>query len=440
MMLAYCVLVACPQIATNPPSKTLDSKRDVVVVLLDTLRPDHLGFFGNDQEPAPFLAELADGASVFRRCYSTTSWTAPAVASLFSGLYPTGETGHGILEGFMAFKRREQRGVSVDVLPLNRLPEEVTLMAELFKEAGWSTFGIVTNLNVGPEIGMDRGFDRFQLYRKDDASKVEETVFSWAEEIASSEPAFVYLHFMDPHVPYQKRAPWYAKPDSPLGEPVARYDSEISFLDEHLANIFGHFGWAEDAIVVIVSDHGEEFGDHGGSGHEFQLYSELNRVLMMVRIPGQDTPSFVEANVSLVDVLPTLLALSGVEVPGGLDGMSLLPLLLDRRWAAAAFHSRPVFSHRLKLSPAPQHLWSVIEGNRKLIFGPEGTELYNLDTDWKEQDNRWPEHNAEVEDLVRKLEAFRSRGFRVVEKVRVGGKEISTLLQALGYIEDEEEE
>ena len=311
-------------------------------------------------------------------------------------------------------------------------------MAGLFQRKGWQTFGVVTNLNVGPEIGMDRGFDRFQVFRKDDAAKVADTILSWEKEINAPEPAFVYLHFMDPHVPYQKRLPWYEKPSSPLGENAARYDSEISFVDQHLARILKHFGWAKDAILVVVSDHGEEFGDHGGKGHEFQLHGELNRVLMMLRIPGKETPSLIEANVSLVDVLPTLLALTGQEVPGGLDGMSLLPLLLERPWAAAGFSARPIFSHRLRLAPAPQHLWSVTEGHRKLIFDPKGNHYYDLSVDRQEQNNLWPGRKEEVQDLVLKLESFRARGFRTVEKVRVDDAETSALLQALGYVEDEE--
>ena len=162
----------------------------------------------------------------------------------------------------------------------------------------------------------------------------------WDEELDSDGPNFVYLHFMDPHKPYNKREPWYEKQSQKMADSAARYDSEISYLDQQLQAILEKYGWHENGALAVLSDHGEEFGDHGGEGHEFQLHSELNRVLMMIRpINKLQKPRTIAANVSIVDLLPTLLADSAIEVPSGLDGQSLLSLMNDQPYAEMGFQN-----------------------------------------------------------------------------------------------------
>ena len=424
-------------VATTSPEE-FDPRPDVVVVLIDTLRPDHLGFYGYGNETAPFMAGIAQDSAVFHRAFSTSSWTAPAVASVFTGMYPTG---HGIIEGFMAYKRRSQRGVDVQVFPLNQLPAEVHTMAEYFKSAGYQTFGIATNLNVGPEIGFNRAFDKWHLFRKDEAEKVSVKLDEWEEELRSSGPKFVYLHFMDPHMPYNQRAPWYEKQEDKMADDVARYDSEIRYLDGQLESILRKYGWDKSGILAFVSDHGEEFGDHGGSGHEFQLYTELNRVLMMVRPSNAlETTRDIHANVSLVDLLPTLLADAGIEVPPGLDGQSLLSLMQDQPYAEMGFNKRTVFAHRIQLVPDIRHKWSAIKGRWKLIHGPGGDLLFDLREDFGETKDLSVDHPEILAVLRKELEQFRARGFRSVDKVRIDADEsLINALSDLGYYEEEEE-
>ncbi|HJM40531.1 MAG TPA: sulfatase [Planctomycetota bacterium] len=409
---------------------------DVVVVLIDTLRPDHLGFYGHETETAPFLAEMAKQSAVFHRAYSTSSWTAPAVASLFTGLYPTK---HGIVEGFMAFKRRNQRGIAAEVLPLNKLPEDVGVMADFFKKAGYQTFGIATNLNIGSEIGFNRAFDEWKLFRKDDAAKVGEQLEEWREKLDKDKPSFFYLHFMDPHMPYNKRAPWYEKQSGEMEDSAARYDSEIRFLDQELKKIFTQFGWDKEGLLVMSSDHGEEFGDHGGTGHEFQLHSELNRVLFTFRPPGGIEGRDIHTNVSIVDILPTTLATAGLVVPPGLDGQSLLPLIQGHKDAPQAFANRTLFAHRLRLVPKPAHLWAAIRGPWKLLFTESGPKLFNHIEDFAETLDLSQKEPEIFIRLLEDLKAFQELGFRSVEKVEIKpDANLLKELEALGYFEDEE--
>ncbi len=429
----FAVVIASPTLPAQ------DDRPDVVVVIIDTLRPDHLGFYGYPTETAPFLAKMAKDSAVFDRAFSTSSWTAPAVASVFTGLYPTD---HGIIEGFMAFKRREQRGTDAEVLPLNKLPDEVQTIAEHFKNAGYKTFGIATNLNVGPEIGFNRAFDKWHLFRKDEAAKLAGKLAEWDEELDSDGPNFVYLHFMDPHKPYNKREPWYEKQSQKMADSAARYDSEISYLDQQLQAILEKYGWHENGALAVLSDHGEEFGDHGGEGHEFQLHSELNRVLMMIRpINKLQKPRTIAANVSIVDLLPTLLADSAIEVPSGLDGQSLLSLMNDQPYAEMGFQNRTIFAHRIQLVPKIQHKWSAVKGRWKLIQGPDGDQLFDLHDDIGERNNLLADKPVIVKLLREELAKFRERGFRSVEKVKVDAD--ASLIEALsdlGYYEEEEEE
>jgi arylsulfatase A-like enzyme len=425
--------------APPPPAPVEDDPRpDVVVILLDTLRPDAMQTYGAEKETSPFLLELGSTAAVFERALSTSSWTAPAVTSVMTGLYPTE---HGIIEGFLAFLRREQKG-GAEVLPLNRLPEDLRTMPQLFSAAGYRTWGIATNLNVGPEIGLDRGFDRFEQIRKGDAAEVAAQMGEWRDDLlAPGAPDFVYLHFMDVHEPYHKREPWYEKQRGTVQEMRERYDSELRYLDEQLRGLYEDFGWAEDTLLVVISDHGEEFREHGQMGHEFTLYDELNRIVLLVRPPGGMEGRRVPTSVSLIDVLPTTLALAGVEVPPGLEGMSLAPLIQGQRDAPAAFERRTLFAHRFQVLPEPLHLWAAVRGSEKLIAGPSGMELYDLAADPGEQQDLFGASPERAEALRQALAEFRQRGFRQVEKVEVVADEaLSAELAELGYLEGGEDE
>ncbi|RMH03694.1 MAG: hypothetical protein D6702_05240 [Planctomycetota bacterium] len=421
--------------AAPPAGRAADPRPDVVLVMLDTLRPDHLQLYGYEKETSPFLAELGASSAVFERAISSSSWTAPAVTSILTGLYPTG---HGIIEGFLAFLRRDQRGQG-EILPLNRLPEDVATLPLLLRDAGFATWGLAANLNVGPEIGLDRGFEHFEQLRKADAAAIRARLEALRSEIeAEARPRFLYLHFMDPHEPYHRRRPWYEKQRGTVQDAAARYDSEIRFLDENLGALYRELGWERDTLLVIVSDHGEEFREHGRTGHEFSLYGELNRVVFLVRPPGGMAGRRIDSRVSLIDVAPTVLALAGVPVPAGLDGMNLAPLIDGQADAPAAFAGRTLFAHRWQVLPEKAHLWAAVRGDEKLIAGPDGLEFYDLAADPGEHDDRYRRDLPAAAALLQALARFRGRGFRSTEKVEIGSDPaLVQELQALGYVEED---
>lgn len=433
-----------------------DERPDVVLILIDTLRPDHLPFHGfTGRNTAPFLTKLAARSTVFRRAFSTSSWTAPSTASVFTSLYPNQ---HGVVEGFFRHERRldGEGEVTHDTIRLNRLPRGRMTLPELFRDAGYTTFGVGTNVNIGAEIGFDRGFDRFEKI-DDDAEgntltspEVFERVRGWRNQLRKDGPNFVYLHFNDVHGPHAGVEPWYREEEDETERLRSAYNSEITFLDKLIQQIFRRAEW-DDAIVMVVSDHGQEFMEHGRTGHHPTLYRELVQVLMMVATPDRPGGTVVDdVNVSLIDVLPTLAELAGIPAQEGWAGTSLVPLLdgpggpdgLDGGEAADALRdelaARPLFAHRVDLlTESRRILTSVIQGDWQLIrnTGVPGYQLFDFVEDPDNQRNAW----TREAELAARLEASLQR-FEELEPVEENTSvdvdmddELYEQLQSLGY-------
>ena len=418
---------------------------NVVVVLIDTLRPDYLGFYGYEKEYAPFLAELAQKGVVFERAFSTSSWTAPSTASLFTSLYPPQ---HGITEGFLMHRNRNKRRADegAETIALNRLPSEVRTLPEVFQSMGYKTFGLTANINIGDEIGFSRGFDRFQREHDASADFFLEQLTQWRGEISQSKPFFLYLHMNDVHLPYHKREPYYEEQKGRLNNRRARYLSEVAYADEYLRKIYDTLELGKDSIVVVLSDHGEEFRDHGGLAHQDKLYIELNRVLMMIHAPALGLePRRVALNVSLIDVLPTLVDLAGGgQEEGAADrmGLSLAPAItMSERTAdlIETLRQRALFAHRVSHEESDDPLRAVTLRHWKLIEKPDGSrELYNHRRDPTEGRNLYASFSDRIgAKLVESLEEFKGVA-PAAEPGRVEidvDRELEKELRSLGYVQ-----
>lgn len=376
---------------------------------------------------APFLEELATKSVVFRHAHSTSSWTAPAVASLFTSLYPAQ---HGVRTGLIVGHRL---GIEV-----NRLPDDLMLLPELFQHADYATLGISDNVNISRKLGFGRGFDRFHEMNDEGAEHVSAIALDWLDDIRERSRTFLYLHFLDPHRPYHERNPWFDEFRVPGNERIARYDSEIRHVDAHIAELFGRFGWDEDTLLVILSDHGEEFGDHGSDNHGHTLYSELIDIPLMMYCPRLwPTGQVVESRVSIVDIFPTLAAICGLKMPPECQGSSVLDLI-----AGDFTNSTPLYSHleRRDLGSPPDGLVmrSEIFGNRKLILSNAGTrQFFDLAADPSEQHDRaveWAELADALEGLMMQFESGLKPRFGEVEHIEIDQK-LREQLKALGYVE-----
>jgi arylsulfatase A-like enzyme len=362
---------------------------NILIVLIDTFRADRVGAYGSTRSLTPFLDELAAEGTLFERAYSTSAWTPPAVASLFTSRHP-------------AQHRITALGSVLD-------DSELTL-AESLRPLGYRTAGFSTNLFVRQQTGFGQGFDRLSLHladlegrTKQRATFLEGEVLRWLDENpAGSAPAptLLYLHFMDTHSPYEpsdpmleRFAPGISRPatvalnerlvgdgdpkrfatftDEDAAQLAALYDAEVAGLDAALRGLFEQLsarGFLDDAIVVVLSDHGEEFGEHGRYLHGGQLFEESVRIPLLVSGAGIPAGQRVTQNVSIVDVAPTLLDLLGRPVPASFEGRSLAPLLTRKQGQPEPVD---VYLDVGRTGPTT-HTAGLVRGSRKLVADRSG--------------------------------------------------------------------
>jgi arylsulfatase A-like enzyme len=415
----------------EPPPQQHGKPPNVVCIVIDTLRADHLPFYGYPKDTAPFLGTLASGGVLFRHAHSPSSWTAPATASIFTSLHPFQ---HGVLTGLRASRRLR--------IEAHRIPDGLETMPELLRRHGYRTFGATDNLNICEEQGFAQGFDFFMNHQDETAQAVNDTVIGWTAEIAAATKYFLYVHYMDPHTPYRAWEDWCGEGDACAGRPVAAYDSEIHHVDGKIGELARHLRWDENTLVIVMSDHGEEFEDHGRTGHGHTLYGELINVPLLIhhpaRWPGGRT---ISARVSTLDVLPTVADLVGAPPVAQHVGKSLVPLLdgSDGPDGTRALYSHLYQRRRGVVGTRGALLTrSVIRGDWKLIASDFGSmQLFNLASDPAERRDvlqTHPEIAASLESALTDLErsAPRYPGSRTEV---VLSKEDDEKLRALGYVE-----
>ncbi len=311
--------------------------RGVVLISIDALRADHLGAYGYGRDTSPFLDRLAAERGVlFESAAVQYPSTLTSHFSMLTGLYP-GE--HGVYP------------------PDGVLSEEIATVAERFRAAGFRTAGHTEGGFMAGGFGFARGFEEFSDPPHEAESDVERTFASgldFLERRKAGERFFLFLHTYAVHDPYEpperlRRLFWNGPPPPgppPTGPELRRlaaagppdpelaryyealYDASIRYVDERLQAFFEgleRLGLARETAVVVTSDHGEEFGEHGGLGHA-RLYPEVLFVPLVVAAPGLPAGERIATLVESVDVAPTLLALAGIEPAGRMTGVDLLPL------------------------------------------------------------------------------------------------------------------
>jgi arylsulfatase A-like enzyme len=367
-------LVACSEgheVAPRP---------NVLVISVDTLRRDHLGCYGYERDTSPNIDALAARGVVFSNALSTSSWTLPSHASMLTGRYPSS---HGLRDD----------GV--------KLAPAVPTLAESFRRNGYHTLAVVSHVYVSSAFGLERGFDAFDdsLIEGGATNPLAEQVtdrFLALLRASPNRPFFGFVHFFDPHWPYTAPEPFarrfadpaYAGPidgsvesllpyffaSRAMSEPdreetLARYDGEVAYLDQQIGRLIDGLrkeGDLDRTVVVLVGDHGEEFMEHGQLGHGKTLHGEVVRVpFVLAGHPSLEPGSRRDDLVSLIDLAPTLLELSGAEAPPGVDGRSLL---------AHEGLDRAVFSESIRFGV---EMRALRRGRYKLIHIPsEDRELY----------------------------------------------------------------
>ncbi len=345
------------RVAGGLPGGSSPERPNVILISVDALRADYPGYAGGPAK-TPVMDGLASRSFVFERAWSVSPWTRPSFAAFFSGVYPS-EMGVGRVPG--------QSQGDPSFYPV-AWDAERTLLAEALREAGYATLAVATNGNLTREARADQGYRLFyhcSLHPGVGLLRVATrplglSPYSWenlerapvvtehAVRVAravGSRPVLLWVHYMDPHQPYDPPTiPPEARVESTSlamagadasGAPererfIDAYTAEIEYCDESLGRLVRTLeaqGLWDSSVVVFWSDHGEEFWEHGGVDHGQSLFDELLRVPLMIHVPGQTEGESVDAPVSLLDVMPTVLELCGLDAPEGCRGRSLAPVL-----------------------------------------------------------------------------------------------------------------
>lgn len=450
---------------------------NIVLITIDTLRADHLSSYGYERETSPHIDTIAEKGFIFKNTIAPSSWTSPSMVSLFTSVYPIS---HGVVHGFVKDKKIVNQEVFSDQL--------VTL-TEMLQSQGYTTFGVASNLHLCEDFGFARGFDYFKCLSFHPAPSVNKTLDSWEEKIKQADKFFLWLHYFDPHHYYRPRAPWiteytsieltqklklYKKPTKELwslipqfqedpqtlSNLIALYDSEINFVDSHIEEVIKKYDFDKDVLLVITSDHGEAFLDHGMIDHGYSLYGETVNVPLIVKLPHQQKGKTVDQPVSLLDVMPTILTVLDIPYPEQIRGEPLLTqdgqvsVLPDRflyselekgnRDMKAIFSKEWKYIHNCKGVIEKFYDWVkyilMDEGRSKFSYTGQAEGLYNRKLDPQEQVNLIGDEgslrgklNEQLLHWINAAERYPPSQIEVTPT-----QEIQEKLKALGYISDKD--
>jgi arylsulfatase A-like enzyme len=436
---------------------------NVLLITIDTLRPDHLSSFGYPRKTSPSIDELAAKGVAFDLAFTYWPKTRGSFAAMFTSLYAS------------------QHGLTVRERDLPAFNET---MAETFQKAGYRTAAAVDNGNLDKRLGFAQGFDEYEqtwLRAETEAERTEAITRFGEEFLARGEerPFFLWLHYVNPHTPYEppedllqsfrndglvprgmelpevvgfhggvnrNLAAGVAPGERSWGDFVDRYDAEILFADRHVGRVLKALqgsARASATAVVLTSDHGESLGEHDYFfDHGDDLFNPSLRVPLILSFPGfLPAGERVSGAVSTLDVFPTILDLAQVSFPAGLQGKSVLPLVRGTR---SSLHEALFFQN-------DRHLLAISNGRLKLVAHPVDGEsaryaLYDMFRDPGEEEDRYHGAESRVAPLQAELSSFHTRtiAWQQTTSTRragtdsTGDEELSDAarrsLEALGYL------
>ena len=414
--------------AASPPAAPA-SHTNIVLITLDTTRADRMGFLGSERGLTPNLDALARQAVVFSHAYAQVPLTTPSHATILSGTYPQ-------------FNHVNYMGDPLD----NSLP----FLPDILHHNGYQTAAFVGALVLDPRKlapGFERGFDVYDAdyHRRRPGEDNYHSIERRGEDVVSRAlswlsrrppgPFFLWIHLYDPHDPYNAPEPYQTRYHS---EP---YDGEIAYTDASIAKLLAALkvrGLFDSALIALMADHGEAFGEHGEKHHGIFLYDETIHVPLLVKMPRERSARKVAHPVGLVDVAPTILQAVKLPVDGKMQGESLLSLMKPDQPTSAGEDlnsTRPVYSESAygKLSFGWSKLRSWRTGKYLYIEAP-ARELYDQTVDLQATHNVESDSKAvadtaaaQIAEFVRKTEGGSG------EKTKLSFEQTENL-HALGYM------
>ncbi len=420
LILCLCALgagVSCKR-AGGPAPRTL-RPLNVVVITIDTLRPDHLRSYGYTKIETPTIDGIALSGVLFENAVAQAPLTPPSHASIFTGLNPP------------THKVRDTGGFILS-------PSTPTL-ASILQQNGWDTAAFISSAVLKKRFGFDHGFSVYddkmprpgnsQEFLEDAERRAGDTVdhaLQWLNA-RGDKPFFLWVHLYDPHTPYDPPSPFREKyKDRP-------YDGEIAYADRELGRLMEGLkrkSTPEKTLVALLSDHGESLGEHGESTHGVFLYDATLRIPFLLSGAGLPAGARVKSQARTIDILPTILELTGVAAPAGLEGASLMPLLKGGDTGKSVSYAETLYP---KINLGWAELRAVRTNEWKYVRAPK-PELYDLSRDPHETNNVLAEHPDELRKLGAQLAAAsRSTGVEKVETTPMDQRTIDQL-KSLGYL------
>lgn len=427
LTLSIAILPGCRGSSESDASAPRNAGINVLLITIDTLRPDHLSSFGYPRKTSPSIDELASRGVSFDLAFTYWPKTRGSFAAMFTSLYAS------------------QHGLTVRE---RDLPDFNETMAETFGKAGYRTAAAVDNGNLDAALGFAQGFEEYEqswLRAETEADRTE-VITRFGEEFLArrnERPFFLWLHYVNPHTPYEppedllrsfrddglvprgmelaevvgfhggvnrNLAAGVEAGERSWGDYVDRYDAEILFADRHVGRVLKALAggpWASTTAVVLTSDHGESLGEHDYFfDHGDDLFNPSLRVPLILSFPGfLPGGERVTGAVSTLDVFPTILDLAQISFPPGLQGRSVLPLVRGTR---SSLHEALFFQN-------DRHLMAISNGRLKLIANPaaaredDGYALYDMFRDPGEEEDRYQGAESRVAPLSAELSSFHTR-------------------------------
>jgi len=453
------LVLGCTEASTPFPN--------VVIVTLESLRTDVVGAYGGSSvgQPevsvTPALDALADTATLYENAHSVTSWTLAAHASLFTGLYPAAHQTEG---------------------PHDRLDGSYPTLAETLEDRGFATAGVVSGPYLRRLHGLSQGFEAWfddiaspvDPLAHDDVTNPQmlRALEAWLDTRDAARPFLLFAYFWDPHFDFQPPPPYDAMfvdeqmeamdasafDTNPAIHPYmaaerlrwirAQYEGEVRWTDEHLGRLFAALrerGLWDDTLVIVTADHGEEFFEHGEKGHKKNLHVETVHVPLLVKYPGQRAGRKDDRLASLVDVLPTVLDVAGIEADFPVQGRSLrAPLAPDRAIFFDLLATRYTRRATGDVAERVQRWRAAQHAEHKLIQRGEWEavveeQLYALENDPGEREDRAAASVERLSGLRDRLDRHRAESAGIAAGYQRGGPaelgpEERDRLRALGYL------
>ena len=438
---------------------------NVVLIMVDTLRADHLSCYGSAAVKTPHIDALAADGLRWVNTFSQASWTRPSVATILTGLYPSS---HGAIH------------------KADRLPDRVDTLAEVLGRAGYHTVGFADNANVSQAFNFQQGFDEYRYLAPDlffaasepaaqlalysglrlvrerffahyvdvhhyyqPAEVVTAEVRRWLDRGARDEPFFLFAHYMDPHDPYFAHpfnGEGYARVAHPNPPPALAerlhhlYEGEVAYLDEHLGVLFDDLkrrGLYDKTMVVLTADHGEEFREHGGWWHGTTLYDEQIHVPLIVKPAGAHSLARVRDELATsLDIAPTIVAAAHAKPPAAMQG-HVLPLDGGAAPARESTFAEEDLEGNV-LQAVRTRAWKLVTANPGNPRGLAPEELYDLSGDPGEQRNVVASAPAETEKMRAALGRSVLEAREHAGATEQAGVDAATKarLKALGYTQE----